>query len=123
MIPEKMKEVLKHEGVVGIATQGQGKAHLVNTWNSYIQVIDDNKILFPVGFMNETEANIEKNNEVEVTMGSREVEGFQGPGTGFLICGTMKFLKQGSEFNLIKEKHTWARAVGEIKIDSVKQTL
>lgn len=105
MIPQKMIEVLKHEGVVAIATQGEGKVHLVNTWNSYIQVIDDNKILFPVGLMNETEANIQRNNKVEVTFGSREVEGFQGPGTGFLICGTMKFIKEGNEFNLIKQKH------------------
>ncbi|WP_186430916.1 pyridoxamine 5'-phosphate oxidase family protein [Clostridium sp. BSD9I1] len=123
MIPEKMKEVLKYEGVVAVATQGEGKAHLVNTWNSYIQVIDDNKVLFPVGFMNETEANIEKNNKVEVTMGSREVQGFQGQGTGFLINGTMCFIKEGKEFDLIKQKYPWARAAGEIRINSIKQTL
>lgn len=123
MIPDKMKEILKYEGVVAIATQGEGKAHLVNTWNSYIQVINDQKLLFPVGGMNKTEINIEKNNNIELTLGSREVEGLQGPGTGFLICGTMSFIKQGTEFDLIKKKHPWARAAGEIKIDTVKQTL
>ncbi len=31
MIPEKLLEVLKHEGVVAIAAQGQDGPHLVNT--------------------------------------------------------------------------------------------
>ena len=34
MIPEIMRQVLKHEGVVAIATQSDGGTHLVNTWNS-----------------------------------------------------------------------------------------
>lgn len=31
MIPEKMMEVLQHEGVVAIATQGDDGPHLVNS--------------------------------------------------------------------------------------------
>jgi len=30
MIPEKLKEVLKHDGVVAIATLGQDGPHMVN---------------------------------------------------------------------------------------------
>lgn len=123
MIPEKMLEVLKHEGPVAIATQGEKEPHLVNTWNSYITVKDDRRMLYPAGGMKETEANIEKNNHVLVTVGSREVPGFNGPGTGFLITGTASFLKQGSEYEEIKQRFPWARAVVEIKIESVKQTL
>lgn len=37
MIPEKMLEVLKDEGVVSIVTQAR-EAHVVNTWNSYINL-------------------------------------------------------------------------------------
>lgn len=33
VIPEKLLQVLKHEGVVAIATQGEEGPHLVNTWN------------------------------------------------------------------------------------------
>ena len=34
MIPEKLTEVLKHESVVAIITQGVKGAQVVNTWNS-----------------------------------------------------------------------------------------
>ena len=37
MIPEKLLEVLKQDGVVAIATLGQDGPHMVNTWNSYIE--------------------------------------------------------------------------------------
>ena len=50
MIPEKLTEVLKHDGVVAIATLGQDGPHMVNTWNSYIRITDAERILIPVGY-------------------------------------------------------------------------
>ena len=85
MIPEKMLEVLKHDGVVAIATLGQDGPHMVNTWNSYIQITGDERILIPVGYMHRTEANISFNNQVLITLGSSKVAGNIGPGTGFLL--------------------------------------
>lgn len=123
MIPEKMLQVLEHEGVVAIATQGKDEPHLVNTWNSYIRIKEDGRMLYPAGGMKETESNIEKNHNVQVTLGSREVAGFNGPGTGFLVTGTAAFLKEGPDFDEIKKAFPWARAAVEIKIESVKQTL
>ncbi|MDP4161053.1 MAG: hypothetical protein Q8911_15040 [Bacillota bacterium] len=41
MIPDKLLEILKHEGVVAIATQGEEGPNLVNTWNSYVQIIGE----------------------------------------------------------------------------------
>ena len=49
MIPEKLREVLKQDGVVAIATLGQEGPHLVNTWNSYIKITSDGRLLIPVG--------------------------------------------------------------------------
>lgn len=123
MIPEKLMQVLKHEGVIAIATQGENGPHLVNTWNSYIQVTPGNSFLIPAGYMNKTEENINRNNRVLVTAGAREVEGFHGPGTGFLIEGTATFHKSGTKFDSIKEKFPWARAALEINIDTAAQTL
>jgi hypothetical protein len=37
-IPEKLREVLKKDGVVAIATLGQDGPHMVNTWNSYVRL-------------------------------------------------------------------------------------
>lgn len=58
---------------------------MVNTWNSYIKINDDNKILIPAGMMNTTEKNIRQNNQVQLTLGSKEVQGINEPGTGFLV--------------------------------------
>jgi hypothetical protein len=123
MIPEKLLEVLNHEGVATIGTYADGEIHLSNTWNSYIQITENEKLLYPAGGMNVTESNIEKNNKVQMTVGSREVEGFYGPGTGFRINGTAAFVKSGPEFEKIKQSFPWARAVVEITIVSVTQTL
>ncbi|MDP4086190.1 MAG: pyridoxamine 5'-phosphate oxidase family protein [Bacillota bacterium] len=123
MIPEKFLEVLKHEGVAAIATQGEEGPYLSNTWNSYVQVSESGKLIYPAGGMKATEANIEKNNRILMTIGSREVAGFNGPGTGFRIKGIATFLKSGIEFDKMKQQFPWARAVVEITIDSITQTL
>lgn len=122
MIPEKLLEVLKNEGVVAIATSGGDGPHLVNTWNSYIQVVDG-RLVFPAGGMNKTEANVTKNDRVLVTLGSRAVDGFRGPGAGFLVRGTASFIKSGPVFDMVKKKFPWARAAVEISIGSITQTL
>ncbi|MGI6093235.1 MAG: pyridoxamine 5'-phosphate oxidase family protein [Veillonellaceae bacterium] len=122
MLPEKFHQILKHEGVVAIATQGSDGPHLVNSWNSYIEVAGD-KLLIPAGYMNETEDNIAKNNKVQLTVGSKEVEGFNGPGTGFLVKGTAKFIKSGAEYEAMKKRFPWIRAVLEVTVDNANQTL
>jgi hypothetical protein len=123
MIPEKFLEVLKYEGVVAIVTQGNKEPHVVNTWNSYVKVTKDNRLLIPAGYMEETEANIEKNNKLQLTLGSKEVQGLHGPGTGFLVRGTAAFLKEGTDFEATKEEFPWARAVLEVKVTSVVQKI
>ncbi len=123
MIPEKMKEVLKQDGVVAIATLGQDGPHMVNTWNSYIRITDDERILIPVGYMNRTEANIAFNDQVLITVGSSKVAGTIGPGTGFLIKGTAVIESSGSDFDYTKATFTWARGVMSVSASSITQTL
>jgi predicted pyridoxine 5'-phosphate oxidase superfamily flavin-nucleotide-binding protein len=123
MIQEKLLEVLKHDGVVAIATQGQDGPHLVNTWNSYIKITDDGRLLIPAGYMEHTEANIAKNSNVLITLGSSKVAGKNGPGTGFLIKGTAAFTTSGPDFDVIKARFAWARATLAVTILSATQTL
>jgi len=123
MIPEKLLEVLKHEGVVAIATMGKDEPHLVNTWNSYINISSDGRLLIPAGRMNKTEANIAANPRVLLTLGSRKVQGFHGLGSGFLIAGAAKFITSGPDFELMKEKFSWMRAALAIAVESAVQTL
>lgn len=123
MIPEKLREVLSHEGVVAIATLGQDGPHLVNTWNSYVQITEAGRVLIPMGYMRRTEANIASNNQVLITMGSREVAGNMGPGTGFLIKGVASIETSGPDFDLVKAKFPWARAVMAVTASAIDQTL
>ncbi len=122
MIPEKMMEVLKNEGVVSIVTQGN-EVHVVNTWNSYIRLWGVEKFLIPAGRMEATEENLKKNSKVLMTLGSREVEGFHSMGTGFLIEGDGEFFYEGEEFNLMREIFPWMRAVLIVKPNNISQTL
>ncbi len=123
MIPEKLLQVLKQDGVVAIATMGQDGPHLVNTWNSYIRITADERLLIPAGYMEHTEANLALNNKVLMTLGSSKVAGKNGPGTGFLIKGTAAFVTSGPDFDVIKAKFGWARAALAVTIESATQTL
>lgn len=123
VIPEKMLDVLKQDGVAAIATLGQDGPHMVNTWNSYIRVTEDGRLLIPAGYMQRTEANVAFNNQVLVTLGSAKVVGQHGPGTGFLIKGHAAFIAFGPDFEVLKAKFAWARATLAITPDSITQTL
>ena len=123
MIPEKLLEVLKQDGVVAIATLGEDGPHMVNTWNSYVRITDDGRLLIPAGYMHHTEANIATNSNVLITLGSSKVAGKNGPGTGFLIKGTAAFIFSGPDFDATKKRFSWARAALSVTILSATQTL
>lgn len=122
MIPEKLQEILKQDGVVAIATLGQDGPHMVNTWNSYIKISTDGRLLIPAGYMHRTEANIAFNSNVLITLGSSKVTGNNGPGAGFLIKGTAVFITSGPDFDFLKSKFEWLRATLAVTIDSATQT-
>ena len=122
-IPEKLLEVLKNDGVAAIATLGPEGPHMVNTWNNYIRVSEDDRLLIPAGYFHKTEANIAANDKVLVTLGSSKVQGLNGPGTGFLIKGTASFATSGPDFDAMKSRFGWARATLAITIDSATQTI
>ncbi len=122
MIPEKLLEILKQDGVVAIATLGEDGQHMVNTWNSYIRISDNGRLLIPAGYMHKTEANITFNPDVLITMGSSKVQGLHGPGAGFLIKGKAAFVTSGPDFDLLKSKFEWLRATLAITPDTVAQT-
>lgn len=121
---EKFFEVLKYEGVVSIVSWGAtDEANITNTWNSYL-TIKDGKILIPAAGMKSTEADVNVNNKVKVTLGSKEVEGYNNyQGTGFLIIGTAKFYSEGENFKMVNEKYPFANRVLEITPESIKQLL
>ncbi len=122
MIPETLLEILKQDGIVAIATLGEGGPHLVNTWNSYISISAEGRLLIPAGYMHRTEANLAFNPEVLITLGSSKVQGLHGPGAGFLIKGKGAFVTSGPDFELLKSKFDWLRATLAVTPNSVTQT-
>ncbi|MDF2540834.1 MAG: pyridoxamine 5-phosphate oxidase-related, FMN-binding protein [Herbinix sp.] len=123
MFIEKFYEVIAHEGVVSIVTCSNNEAHVANTWNSYLVIVEGNKILIPAAAMIKTEENVKVNPKVIVTLGSKEVMGYKYMGTGFLIEGTATFLKEGEYFDMMSEKYPFLTRVLEITATSCKQTL
>lgn len=120
---EKLLEVLKHEGVVSIMSWGV-EPHLVNTWNSYLVITEDERILIPAYGFRKTEKNVDVNNKVKLTLGSKDVLGYKdNPGTGFLIDGTASYIESGDEFDLMKSKFSWLTRVLEITVNKAKQML
>jgi len=106
MFTEKFFQVLNHEGVVSIVTCANNTAHVANTWNSYLIVVEENKILIPAAAMIKTEENINANPKVKLTLGSKDVMGYKYMGTGFLLEGTARFLKDGDNFKMMKSSHS-----------------
>jgi len=111
LIPEKLQKIMKKDGVVAIATLGKDGPHLVNTWNSYLKISEDGRLFIPAGYMHKTEANINHNPNVLITLGA-----------GFLIKGTARFVTSGPDFDFMKEKFSWLRATLAVTIETATQT-
>jgi hypothetical protein len=123
MFTEKFLEVISKEGVVSIVSCADNEAHVVNTWNSYLVIPNDGRLLIPAWAMRTTEKKTLQNSKVLLTVGSKEIAGHRGPGAGFLIEGTAKFISSGSEFDMMKAKFSFLTRVLEVTVTSIKQTL
>jgi len=123
MFNDVFKEVLTHNGVVSITTWSEENTHVSNTWNCYLQICDENKILIPAAWLRQTERNINVNDKVILTLGSPEVQGKIGMGTGFVIKGVARFISSGEIFDQMKEKFPFLTRVLEVTATSVNQTI
>lgn len=124
MLSEKFYDVLKNEGVVSIVSWGVDEPHIVNTWNSYLVVTPDERILIPAYAMRKTEKNLTQKNTLKIALGSKNVVGYNDyQGTGFVVEGTGKYLESGPEFEMMKEKFSFLTRVLEVTVTSATQML
>jgi hypothetical protein len=123
MLNEKLLEIIDHEGVTSIVSWNENAAHISNTWNSYVRVTGDDRLLIPAAGMQETQKNIGLNPSVKLTLASREVQGTRYLGAGYLIEGTAAFLESGPEYDMMKEKFPFLSRVLAVTIESARQTL
>jgi hypothetical protein len=122
-LSEKFLEVLQHEGVVSIVSWGV-ETHVANTWNSYLVVTEDERILIPAYGFRKTEQNVNVNNKVKLTLGSKDVLGYKDyQGTGFLVNGTARYVSAGDEYDFMKQKFSFLTRVLEITVETAKQML
>ena len=124
LLPQKFYDVLNQEGVVSIVSWGEGEPHVVNTWNSYLVITEDEHILIPAYGMRKTEKNVNVNNRLKITLGSKDVMGFNDyQGTGFIIEGTAAYIESGETYNMMKEKFSFLTRVLDVTVTSIKQKI
>jgi len=119
------KEVIDKTEWIAITTTGPGGPHVVATWGDYVRAfgIQDDTLLIPVGGMHKTEANLKRDNRVELLCGTRLVAGTHGPGKGCSIVGKAEFQTAGPHFDAVKAKYAWARAALVVTAEEAKPQL
>ncbi|SDQ08083.1 pyridoxamine 5'-phosphate oxidase family protein [Carnobacterium viridans] len=125
MLSKTFFEVIQNEGVVSITSWGSGDQPNVRcTWNSYLRITKDERILAPIAGFTSVQGDVSKNDRVMLTLGSREVEGFNNyQGTGFLIEGRARFTDCGAEFEQMQKEYPFMNKLLEITVESAKQLL
>ena len=106
-----------------IVTVGSAGVHVTNTWNSFIELISDDTIYIPVGGYNTTEANLKNDNHITLSITNRVVAGLSGTGTGVIVHGTGEIVYDSSAMAHVKKNFPWIRAVLQIKIMNITQTM
>ena len=97
---------------------------MVNTWSSYIKVVDDSTFLVPAAGMRSIEADIAtQNSQLILTFGSMKFEGTEGPGRGYHVYATGEFVEAGKYFDLMKADLPWLRKVMIVHVQEVKQKI
>lgn len=121
-----IKDVIEKTEVVAIATYGENGPHLVATWGDFINSLDINDgktIIIPVGGYHQTEKNLNDDNRIELLVGSKQVQGKNGPGTGYRLIGRAEIIVSGEFAELTKAKFPWARGALVIEVEKADQLL
>lgn len=124
MITNKLTEILNDstDCAATIVTSGPESFHLSNTWNSYIRVVDEERLYIPAGGMNQTESNLKLRPEVKLSISNRNVQGHNFPGTGVIVEGTARIIYDDA-VDVMKKEFPWIRAVLEVTVKKVSQTM
>ena len=124
LLNETFYACIAHPGIVSIATaSADGKPHIANTWNKYLIVTEEEQILIPCFGFHTTEENALHQPHMELSLGSDQIQGKLGMGTGFLLTGTGKFLSEGALYAQMRAKCDWIKRVLVFSPESCRQTV
>jgi hypothetical protein len=113
--------VLGTEGSATFVTNGPEGPHLVATWQSYLDVVDDETLAFPAGGYRVTEANLERDPSVQMVIADKRSP--VGPAIGFRLMGTAELQSGQALHERLKTKHPWCRGVVVMRVTSVERIL
>lgn len=124
MIDDTVRNVLRHEGALAIVTGANGGPHLVGTWNSYVEILDENTLSIPAGGMQTTENNVRAGSPVQLLIASREVPGKDGyRGAGFRVVGRGEFQQGTAAHRRLQERFPWCRAALVVHVTAVERMI
>jgi len=123
MFEQPLIECLKHQGPVSIVTGSAKGPHLVATWVSYLEIIDNRTLAIPGYAYHQTEKNINDGSGVQLLLGTKELEGRTGPGRGFRLTGQGRFDTEGEIYEKVKSRFNGIRAAFVITVDQVEQLI
>lgn len=118
MISETIRSVLAHEGPAAWVTQGPEGPHLVATWNSYLQVLDDRTLVFPAGGYRKTEQNLKSGSGAQMIIGAKEPTGI-----GFLLTGRAELEVDSPVHAQLRTRFPWCRAAVVFRVAQVEKVL
>jgi predicted pyridoxine 5'-phosphate oxidase superfamily flavin-nucleotide-binding protein len=116
------REVLDLTEVVALVTTGEDGPHITATWGDYMRTlgIGDDRLVIPAGFYRQMEANLARNDAIQVLVASRQVQGNIGMGQGFTLKGTGRIVLTGEDADRVKAAFSWAR--GALIVDVTEAT-
>lgn len=121
MIDATVRSALAMDGPAAFVTIGPGGPHLVATWQSYLEILDDVTLGFPAGGFHVTEANLKAGSAVQMVIGSKSH--VPGPGVGFRITGTATLQTDTPIHRRLKARFPWCRAAVVLTVTNVEKIL
>lgn len=119
MLNDTVKSVLASEGPATFVTTGSEGPHLAATWQSYIEVIDEETLLFPAGGYRQTEANVNAGSALQLILGGH----VNGKGLGFRLTGTAEFQSGTPLYERVHGRFPWSRAAVVLHVTRVEKVL
>lgn len=121
MLDATVLAVLEAEGSATFVTNGPAGPHLVATWQSYLDILDDETLAFPAGGYRVTEANLALDPSVQMVIGGKV--GPTGAALGFRLTGTAELQAGSGLHERLKLKHPWCRAAVVMRVTKVERIL
>ncbi len=118
MIPDRVKAAIEDEGSAAFVTQGADGPHLVATWNSYLELVGEDTLVFPAGGYRKTEENLRRGSAVQMIVGGHVPDGI-----GFRLKGRAQLEAGTPNHERVKRRFPWARAAVVLRVESIEQVL